>query len=91
MINGSVCDTHIIKAGPALKIFSSTNGAGKAIGKLFGAVVCMIGVLMVALPTGILASGFLEEMREQRRGRDQDIFGYCPHCGKQLIPGEELE
>ena len=61
------------------------------IGKLFGAVVCMIGVLMVALPTGILASGFLEEMREQRRGRDQDIFGYCPHCGKQLIPGEELE
>jgi len=61
------------------------------IGKLFGAVVCMIGVLMVALPTGILASGFLEEMREQRRGRDQDIFGYCPHCGKQLLPGEELE
>jgi voltage-gated potassium channel len=61
------------------------------VGKLFGAVVCMIGVLMVALPTGILASGFLEEMREQRRGRDQDIFGYCPHCGKQLLPGEELE
>ena len=44
-----------------------------------------------APPTGILASGFLEVMREQRRGRDQDIFGYCPHCGKQLLPGEELE
>ncbi len=66
---------------------SPTTGWGKAI----GAVVCMVGVLLVALPTGILASGFLEEMREQRRGKDSETFGFCPHCGKQLIPGEELE
>lgn len=60
-------------------------------GKIVGAVVCMLGVLLVALPTGILASGFLEEMREQRRGKDAETFGYCPHCGEQLIPGEELD
>jgi voltage-gated potassium channel len=60
-------------------------------GKVLGAGICMIGVLIVALPTGILASGFLEEMREQRRGKDAEVFGYCPHCGKQLMPGEELE
>ncbi len=60
-------------------------------GKVVGAVVCMLGVLLVALPTGILASGFLEEMREQRRGKDAEVFGFCPHCGKQLIPGEELD
>ena len=60
-------------------------------GKVAGSIVCMVGVLLVALPTGILASGFLEEMREQRRGKDSEVFGFCPHCGKQLIPGEELE
>jgi voltage-gated potassium channel len=61
------------------------------LGMMVGAIVCTLGVLLVALPTGILASGFLEEMREQQRGKDSDVFGYCPHCGKKLIPGEELE
>jgi len=54
------------------------------VGQLVGAVVCMIGVLLVALPTGILASGFLEVMREVRRGNKEYRFDYCPHCGKQL-------
>lgn len=58
-------------------------------GKVFGAVICMIGVLLVAIPTGILASGFAEEIREQRVGKDSDIFGFCPHCGEKLLPGEE--
>ncbi|MGB0589324.1 MAG: ion transporter [Myxococcota bacterium] len=60
-------------------------------GKVLGAGICMIGVVIVALPTGILASGFLEEMREQRRGKDTDVFGFCPHCGEQLMPDEELD
>jgi voltage-gated potassium channel len=59
------------------------------LGKLFGAIVCMIGVLMVALPTGILASGFLEEMREQRSGSLGAGFCYCPHCGKELLPQDD--
>ncbi len=61
------------------------------VGQFVGAIICVLGVMMVALPTGILASGFAEEIREQRRGKDSDIFGFCPHCGEQLIPGEELE
>ena len=60
-------------------------------GKFFGAIVAMVGVGFVALPTGILASGFLEHMREKKRGKDEEIFGFCPHCGEQLLPGEELE
>ncbi len=67
-------------------VIPSTGG-----GQFVGAVICVIGVLLVALPAGILAAGFNEEIREQRRGRDSDTFGFCPHCGKQLIPGEELE
>ncbi|MFN3202712.1 MAG: ion transporter [Bradymonadia bacterium] len=59
------------------------------VGQLIGAVVCLSGVLLVALPTGILASGFLEEMRRQRMGNESEVFGFCPHCGKRLLPHEE--
>lgn len=60
-------------------------------GRFIGALVSMVGVGFVALPTGILAAGFNEEIREQKRGKDIEVFGFCPHCGEQLIPGEELE
>ncbi|MCO4746170.1 MAG: ion transporter [Proteobacteria bacterium] len=60
-------------------------------GRFVGAIVSMVGVGFVALPTGILAAGFNEEIREQKRGKDADVFGFCPHCGEQLMPGEELE
>ncbi|MDX1763847.1 MAG: ion transporter [bacterium] len=48
------------------------------VGKLLGAVIAILGIGTVALPTGILASGFAEEM--SRRGA-RSIR--CPHCGKE--------
>ena len=60
-------------------------------GQIVGAIVSMFGVLFVALPTGILSAGFAEEIREQKRGKDSETFGYCPHCGEKLMPGEELD
>jgi len=36
-------------------------------GKVFGACITVLGVGMVALPTGILASGFAAELRRRRR------------------------
>ncbi|TNE84266.1 MAG: ion transporter [Deltaproteobacteria bacterium] len=62
-----------------------------SMGRFVGAIVSMVGVGFVALPTGILAAGFNEEIREQKRGKDAETFGYCPHCGEKLIPGEELD
>ena len=56
------------------------------IGKFIGALVCMIGVMVVALPTGILASGFMEVMREQRGNKEGNNFTFCPHCGEELMP-----
>ena len=56
------------------------------IGKVVGALVCMIGVLVVALPTGILASGFMEVMKEQRGEKKGKAFCFCPHCGEELAP-----
>lgn len=46
-------------------------------GKVLGAVIAVLGVGLFALPTGILASGFAEELQRTRR-REPLI---CPHCG----------
>ncbi|MEL6492867.1 MAG: ion transporter [Cyanobacteria bacterium J06621_3] len=48
------------------------------IGKLLGGVIAVLGLGLVALPTGILASGFAERVQQKR---EQPV---CPHCGKQL-------
>lgn len=43
------------------------------LGKILGAIVAILGIGMFALPAGILASGFLEEIQKRRKkGR-----GYC--------------
>ena len=44
-------------------------------GRILGAVIALLGIGMVALPTGIIGAGFVEAM-SARRHRP------CPHCGK---------
>jgi voltage-gated potassium channel len=44
------------------------------LGKVFGGAITIIGVGMVALPAGIIASGFSEHLREQRTSYDE-LFG----------------
>ncbi len=48
------------------------------IGKILGGLTAILGVALFALPTGILASGFAEQMR----GNKQKIK--CPHCGSEF-------
>ena len=43
-------------------------------GKLIGSLVAILGVGVVAMPTGILAAGLLEEMGSR-------ATHVCPHCG----------
>ena len=50
------------------------------IGKILGGIVALLGISMFALPTGILASGFVEEMHNRRKSSS-----VCPHCGKSII------
>jgi voltage-gated potassium channel len=50
------------------------------LGKLMGGVIAVLGVGIFALPTGILASGFAEELQRRRR-REPTI---CPHCGRDI-------
>jgi voltage-gated potassium channel len=62
-----------------------------AIGKIIGGLVSFIGICAVALPVGIVSSGFIEEVG--RRSRAAAIVRArepraCPHCGGDL---HELE
>jgi voltage-gated potassium channel len=55
-----------------------------ALGKILGAIMSVLGIGVFALPAGILAAGFQEEMR---RHTHVDIH-QCPHCHKQILPSE---
>ncbi len=50
------------------------------LGRVFAAIIAMIGIGMFALPAGILASGFSEYVAREKDEEDQ----ICPHCGKEL-------
>lgn len=49
-------------------------------GKVFTSLILLAGVALLALPAGIITSGFLDEMRKIRRPR----HFHCPHCGKPI-------
>ena len=48
------------------------------LGKTFASLILLAGVALLALPEGIITSGFLEELAKNRRGNK------CPHCGEPL-------
>ena len=52
-----------------------------AMGKILSAVIALLGIGLVAVPTGIISSGFTEQIE---RESDEDEWSYCPHCGKKL-------
>jgi voltage-gated potassium channel len=48
-------------------------------GRIFGSLTALLGIGLFALPAGIIASGFIEEI--QARSKKDET---CPHCGKKL-------
>lgn len=52
------------------------------LGKIISAVIALLGIGMVAVPTGIISAGFSEELEEQKN--EDKNYGYCPHCGEKL-------
>lgn len=57
-------------------------------GRALGALIALLGIAIFALPAGIFASGFAEEIAARRRGTQ-----YCPHCGEEVdeLSHEPLE
>ena len=49
-------------------------------GKVISAIVAIIGIGLIALPTGIISAGFIEKIS---RDKDQKKDS-CPHCGKKI-------
>jgi voltage-gated potassium channel len=48
------------------------------VGKVLASLIAVCGILLFALPAGIISSGFVEKYMEARKNRT------CPHCGKPL-------
>ncbi|EHE99988.1 ion transporter [Enterocloster citroniae] len=49
-------------------------------GKLLSTIIAFLGIGLVAVPTGIISAGFVEQIDKH----DDDKKHYCPYCGKRL-------
>ena len=49
-----------------------------SLGKVLGSIIAVLGIGLFALPAGIIASGFADELNKREARRT------CPHCGKSL-------
>jgi len=53
-------------------------------GRLLSGVIAILGIGLVALPTGILSSGFMEELSKKSSKAKKEEIIYCPYCGKKI-------
>lgn len=51
------------------------------LGKLISGLIAIMGIGLVALPTGLISAGFISKI-EKRKQNDKN--NKCPHCGKQI-------
>lgn len=51
------------------------------IGKILSAVIALLGVGLVAVPTGIISAGFMEHINKNKK---DDVKHFCPYCGQNL-------
>ncbi|HTF21473.1 MAG TPA: ion transporter [Chryseolinea sp.] len=51
-----------------------------SLGKILGGIFAIAGVALLALPAGVLSSGFFELLHNDRKKRAVR----CPHCGKEF-------
>lgn len=58
-------------------------------GKILSCIIAILGIGVVALPAGIISSGFLDEIKNEKeaaKAESEPAMTYCPHCGKKLSP-----
>ncbi|MFC2129837.1 ion transporter [Bacteroidota bacterium] len=56
------------------------------LGQTFAALTALFGIGLVAIPTGIISSGFIEAIQQKGNEKEDGVkeFKYCPHCGEKL-------
>jgi voltage-gated potassium channel len=52
-------------------------------GKILGGIMALLGIGLVALPAGIISSGFMEELNKKKAHVGYDAEK-CPHCGMDI-------
>ena len=53
------------------------------VGRLLAGLIAVMGVALFALPAGILASSFLEQV-ERRGSQEPPRCPHCPHCNNEI-------
>lgn len=59
-------------------------------GKLLSSVIAILGIGLVAVPTGIISAGFMETIESPEEKEEPEMTEehaekcYCPYCGKRL-------
>ena len=54
------------------------------IGKILSGVIAILGIGLVAVPTGIISAGFIEHVNKKESAEEIDEKHYCPYCGKRI-------
>lgn len=50
-----------------------------SMGKFIAGIIALLGIGLVALPTGILSSAFIERINKNKKNHK-----FCPHCGEKI-------
>lgn len=53
------------------------------IGKILSGAIALLGIGLVAVPTGIISAGFMEQIEEEK-ANPVDKKNFCPYCGHKI-------
>lgn len=53
-----------------------------SVGRFLSAILAFLGIVLVAVPTGIISAGFIEQQKNDPA--EEEEAQYCPYCGKKL-------
>lgn len=51
------------------------------LGKVLSAIIALLGIGLVAVPTGIISAGFMETIEHEKKDEEKQ---YCPYCGRKI-------
>lgn len=51
------------------------------LGKMISGLIAVVGIGLVALPTGLISAGFMSKIENRKKA---SVKRLCPHCGKEL-------
>ncbi len=67
------------------------------LGKILSGIIALLGIGIVALPTGIISAAFLNQLDELKKANAQQSLEeettqavHCPHCGKEISAEKNL-